>query len=106
MRESCRRNIEYLETWKQGVSEDKLRDALRRQLLLAAGFSGEEIDELDMSMDDSEFQETMRRKLLGSVVNNGNSQRVVSLDDVEEFLSRGWNFVAKLNDEKVILRLP
>jgi len=75
-------------------------------LLLVAGFSGEEIDELDMSMDDSEFQETVRKKLLGSMVNNGNSQRVVSLDDVEEFLSRGWNFVARLNDEKAILRLP
>jgi len=48
----------------------------------------------------------VRRKLLGSMVNNGNSQRVVSLDDVEEFLSRGWNFVARLNDEKAILRLP
>ena len=106
MREAYRKSLEYLETGKQGVSEDQLRDALRRQLLLVAGFSGEEIDELDMSMDDSEFQETVRRKLLGSTVNKGNSQRVVSLDNVEEFLSRGWNFVAKLNDEKAILRLP
>jgi hypothetical protein len=106
MRETYRRSMEYLETGRQGVSEDRLRDALRRQLLLVAGFSGDEIDELDLSMDDSEFQETMRRKLLGSMVNNGNSQRIVSLDEVEEFLSRGWNFVARLNDEKAILRLP
>jgi hypothetical protein len=106
MREAYRRSLEYLETGRQSVSEDRLRDALRRQLLLVAGFSGEEIDELNMSMDDSEFQETVRRKLFSSMVNNGNSQRVVSLDDVEEFLSRGWNFVARLNDEKAILRLP
>ncbi|MFH2112026.1 MAG: site-specific integrase [Candidatus Bathyarchaeota archaeon] len=106
MREAYRKSLEYLETGKQGVSEDKLRDALRRQLLLVAGFSGEEIDDLDLSMDDTEFQETVRKKLLGSMVNNGNNQRVVSLDDVEEYLSRGWNFVARLNDEKAILRLP
>jgi len=60
-REAYRRSLEYLETGKQGVSEDKLRDALRRQLLLVAGFSSEEIDELDLSMDDSEFQRLFER---------------------------------------------
>jgi len=42
---------------------------------------------------------------VGSMVNNGNSQRVVSVDDVEEFLWRGWSFVAKLSDEKAVLKL-
>jgi hypothetical protein len=100
MRESYRRSLEYLETTKVEISEDKLQKALRRQLLLVAGFSGDEIDELDQSMSDKEFQEVVRRKLVGSMVNNGNSQRVVSIDEVEDFLSHGWNFVAKLSDEK------
>jgi len=57
-------------------------------------------------MSDEEFQETVRRRLLGSMTNNGNSQRVVNIREVEEFLGRGWNFVAKLSEEKAILRLP
>ena len=106
MRESYRRSLEYLETSSVEVSEDKLQNALRRQLLLVAGFDGDEIDDLDLGMSDEEFQETVRRRLVGSMVNNGNSQRVVSLDDVEEFLGKGWSFVAKLSEEKAILRIP
>ena len=74
--------------------------------MLVAGFSGEELEGLDLSMGDEEFQETVRRKLLNSMVNNGNNQRVVRLEDVEDFLSRGWNYVAKLNDEKAVIKLP
>ena len=74
MRESYRKSLEYLETTKVEVSEDRLQNALRRQLLLVAGFDGDEIDELDLGMGDEEFQELVRRRLVGSVVNNGNSQ--------------------------------
>ena len=74
-------------------------------MLLVAGFDGDEIDELNLAMDDKEFQEMVRRKLVGSVINNGNSQRVVGMEDVEDFIGKGWDFVAKLNDEKAIIKL-
>ena len=74
-------------------------------MLLVAGFDGDEIDAMELSMSDEEFQETVRRRLVGSLVNNGNSQRVVALGDVEDFLGRGWSFVAKLSDEKAILKI-
>jgi hypothetical protein len=106
MRESYRRSLEYLETTKVDMSEDKLQNALRRQLLLVAGFDGDEIDAMDPGMSDEEFQEMVRRRLVGSMVNNGNNQRVVALGDVEDFLGRGWSFVAKLSEEKAILKLP
>lgn len=105
MRESYRKSLEYLETTKVEVSEDRLQNALRRQLLLVAGFDGDEIDELDLGMSDDEFQETVRKRLVGSMVNNGNNQRVVSMGEVEEFLGRGWSFVAKLSDEKAVLKI-
>ena len=60
---------------------------------------------MDLGMSDDEFQETVHRRLVGSMVNNGNSQRVVHIDEVEYFLGRGWDFVAKLTDEKAILKL-
>ena len=106
MRESYRRSLEYLETRRSHTDEDRLRVDFRRQLLLVAGFSGEEMEGLDLAMGDDEFQETVRRKLLGSMVNNGNSQRVVRIEDVDEFLSKGWTFVAKLSEDKAIIKLP
>jgi hypothetical protein len=105
MREAYRKSLEYLETRKSEVSEDKLKNALRRQLLLVAGFDGDEIDSLDSDMSDEDFQETIRKRLLGSFVNNGNNQRVVLIDDIEDYLGRGWSFVAKINDEKAILKI-
>jgi len=106
MREAYQRSLEYLETRKTAVNGETLQDTLRRQLLLVAGFSSEEVDSMDHSMSDEEFQEAVRRKLVGSMVNNGNSQRVINVHDVEEFLTRGWQFVAKLTEDKAILRLP
>jgi hypothetical protein len=82
MRDSYRRSLEYLETTRIEVSEDKLQNALRRQLLLVAGFDGDEIDALDLDMSDEEFQENVRKRLIGYMVNNGNSQRFISVDDV------------------------
>jgi hypothetical protein len=55
MREACRRSGEYLETRKTGVNSETLQDALRRQLLLVAGFSAEEVESMDQSISDEEF---------------------------------------------------
>ncbi len=106
MRTAYKKSLEYLETRKTNISEDKLQNAMRRQLLLVAGFNGDEINTMDPNISDEEFQELVRRKLVGSVVNNGNNQRVVEVTDVEKFIGKGWDFVAKLTDEKAIIKLP
>jgi hypothetical protein len=105
MRNAYSKSLEYLETKQQIEGEDRLQNALRRQLLLVAGFSGDEIDEMDLTMEDSEFQKIVRKRLVGSIVNNGNNQRVVSIDEVDDYLIRGWSFVAKLSDEKAVLTI-
>ena len=45
-------------------------------------------------MGDDKFQETVRKKLLAAMANNGANQRVIDVDEVESFLSGGWDFVA------------
>jgi hypothetical protein len=79
MREAYRRSLEYLETRKTTIGEDNQKDAMQRQFLLVAGFSGDEIEKLDKNLSDEEFQETMRNILLGSKTNN-NSQKVIGLE--------------------------
>jgi hypothetical protein len=76
MREAYRRSQKFLQTTAGSLGEDALRESFRKQLLLVAGFSPEEVEALDPSMDDETFQETVRKKLLGSMANNGASQKV------------------------------
>ena len=107
LREAYRRSQEYLQTGRsESDSEERLRDSFRKQLLLVAGFKPEEVEEMDLSMDDSSFQEIVRKRLLGAMVNSGASQRVVNANDVERYISEGWGFVANLPDERVIIKLP
>jgi hypothetical protein len=108
LREAYRRSQEYLQTGRsESDSEERLRDSFRRQLLLVAGFKAEEIDEMDLSMDDASFQEMVRRRLLEVSREGGDaSQRVVSVGDVDSYLSKGWGYVASLPGDRVILRTP
>jgi len=108
LREAYRRSQEYLQTGKsESDSEERLRDSFRKQLLLVAGFKPEEIDEMDLSMDDTSFQETMRKRLLGQSREGGFvSQRVVSVGDVDSYLSKGWGYIASLPGDRVILKEP
>ena len=105
MRQSYNKCLEYLETSTQHTNEDRIREDFRNQLLLVAGYTSEEIDSMDMNLDDEGFQKTIRSKLVGSMVNNGHPQKIVSFNDLEEFMNKGWEYVAKISDDKVIIKL-
>jgi hypothetical protein len=106
MREAYRRSQEYLQTKKiEETSEEKLRQAFRKQLLLVAGFTQREIDKMDISaISDEELQTIIRKRLLGEKTNDC-TQKVVSTDDVENYLEQGWEYIAALPNGKVIIRL-
>jgi len=107
LREAYRRSQEYLQTTTpESASEEKLRDSFRNQLLLVAGFTKEEVDQMDPGMDDAQFQETVRRRLLGQVKGAEASQRVVPVGDVDKYLTKGWGYVASLPGKRVILKEP
>ena len=105
MREAYRRSQSYFQTTGAKGTED-LKAAFRKQLLGVAGFSPEEVDALDPAMDDEAFQKMVRKRLLGAMANNGASQRVIDVEEVERFLSGGWDFVATLPDDRIVVRLP
>jgi hypothetical protein len=105
MREAYKRSQKFIQTTAVKESED-LKAVFRKQLLGVAGFSTEEVEALDPEMTDEAFQEMVRRRLLGSMVNNGASQRVIDVDEVERFLSKGWDFVATLPDDRIVIKLP
>ncbi|MBS7656281.1 site-specific integrase [Candidatus Bathyarchaeota archaeon] len=108
MREAYKRSQEYLQTTRvEATSEEKVKESFRKQLLLVAGFKKEEIEKMDLlSLSDEEFQSMVRQKLLGTMINNGAKQKVVGINEVEAYLSQGWEFVASLPNNKAIMKIP
>jgi hypothetical protein len=107
MRQAYERSQEFLQTSKsKETSEEKLRGSVRKQLLLVAGLSQEDLDKLDVSsMSDEELQSLIRKKLLGLQVSNGGSQKVISVVEANDYLAKGWEYVAKISDNQVIIKL-
>jgi len=106
MREAYRRSQEYLQTTKPETGREKLIEEFRRQLLLVAGFSQEEISKIDItSLTDEEFQDLIRKRLLGNTNTDCGTQKVVDLNELEKYLENGWEYVATLPNQKVIVRL-
>ena len=108
MREAYRRSQEYLQTTtSETTSEEKIKEAFKKQLLLVAGFKGDEIEKMNLAkMSDEEFQSTVKQRLLGAMQNNGNRQKVINLKEVESYISEGWDFVAALPNDRAIIKTP
>ncbi|RLG97218.1 site-specific integrase [Candidatus Bathyarchaeota archaeon] len=106
MREAYKRSQEYLQTTKPETGRERLIEEFRKQLLVVAGFSQDEIDRIDVtSLTDEEFQDLVRKRLLGRSDEDCGTQKVVSLDELEEYLENGWEYVATLPNKKVIVKL-
>jgi integrase len=107
MRAAYARSEEFLQTGvKEETSEEKLRGSFRKQLLLVAGFTQAELDKMDVpSMSDEDLQSIVRKRLLGGQVANGASQKVVSVGEANDYLAKGWEYVAKLSNNKVVIKM-
>lgn len=107
MRAAYARSEEFLQTkMKAETSEEKLRANFRKQILLVAGFGQKEVEEMDIiSMNDEELQSAVRKKLLGGQTMNRSKQKVVSVNEANQYLAKGWEYVAKLSNNKVVITM-
>jgi hypothetical protein len=106
MREAYRRSQEFLQTSKAAeTSEEKIRQAFRKQLLLVAGFAQEEVDKMDVpSLSDEKLQEIVRKRLLGAETDDCPEEKAVSVNEVNKYLAQGWEYVASLSKDRVVIR--
>ena len=88
------------------TSEEKLKGSVRKQFLLVYGFTQAELEKMDVpSMSDEELQNIIRKRVVGMQQLNGASQKVVSVDEANDYLAKGWEYVAKLSDNKVVIKM-
>ena len=104
MRQSYKKSQKYLQTIETEKEEEEIKKMFKKQLLLVAGYKPDEINEEQLEMGDEEFQELVRKRFVEQVENN-TKQMVVKVDDVEEYLTNGWEFVGALPNNKAILKL-
>ena len=106
MRESYMKCLKFLETRISDVSEDNAKLFLQQQLLSAVGYRQEEIDKIDLSVISNEdFQQLLRDKVAGAMTENGAKQKVINVNDVEKYISEGYDFEAVLPNGKAVMRL-
>ncbi|MEM3490207.1 MAG: site-specific integrase, partial [Nitrososphaerota archaeon] len=108
MRESYAKSLVFLETEKRGMSEeekDKWKTDLKREYLRLF-FDDKEIDDnklLDLSTED--LQKKVKEKI-GMSLNNGHSQKVISMREIKQYIEQGWEFVQSINSKEAIVRIP
>ncbi len=107
MREAYKKCTKFLETRNNEVSDSNAKLYLQQQLLLAVGYKQEKIDKMDLSnMSNEDFQKLLRDKIANALANNGNKQKVVKIDEVAEYINKGYEFVAALPNGTAIVKLP
>jgi len=107
MRETYKKCEKYITTEIREPSENDAKHYLQTQLLLAVGYRQEEIEKMDLaSMSNDDFQKLLRDKVMGAMTGNGSRQRVVPIDEVEKYLSKGYEFQSTLPNDKAIMKLP
>jgi len=109
MRNSYQKSLKFLETENKGISEsemDKTIKDLKTSMLVLAGFSEEEIEkEKLLELSNEDLIKKIDEKRIKQI-NNGNSQKVVSMREVRQFIEQGWEFVANINSKEAIIKVP
>jgi len=108
MHQAYKRSQDFLQTGvSETASEERIKEAFKKQLLLVAGFKEEEMEDIDLAnMSDEEFQSLVRQRLAGIMESNGNRQKVIQLAQVERYISEGWEYIAVLPNDRAIVRTP
>jgi negative regulator of sigma E activity len=87
-------------------TEDQMKKAVKEQFLLVAGFTKDELENMNLSeISDEELQNKVRQKLLGVMSSNGSRQKVISINDVKSYLNQGFEYVDSLPNGEAIVKM-
>ncbi len=109
MRDAYSKCLKFIETEERGIPESKLNEEIKGIKLLIlknAGYSDQEIEKGDfLSLEVSELIQKLADKKAKDM-NNGHSQKVVSVKEAKELINNGWEYAGKLSDKEIIVKLP
>ena len=108
MRETYRRCEAHLVTEMKEITQDEVKKGVRVEILSSVmGYSQDKIDQLDLAnMSNEEFQELVKKGILGNITGNGTRQRIVSEREIEKFMDQGYEVFTTLPSGKIVMKLP
>ncbi len=98
----------YLVTSRRdSVTKEDMVGEFNRQFLRMSGYTDAEIDKMDpREISTEQMQELIRRKAMSMLGLGTNSQKIVPLFQLRDFIVQGWEFVRELPNNEAIIRLP
>ena len=109
MRSAYSKALKFLETEQKGIQESEMNEKIndfKRMMLILAGYSNDDIDKNRMlDLSNEELAKKIDEKKAKSL-NNGNSQKIVSMKEIREYIEKGWEFVQSINSREAIIRIP
>ena len=114
MRDAYKRAMKLVETEKKGIPEEDLTRKLREfAVMMFETQFGSKLDNNEKErlygLSIEEFQEELRKmssSRKAEIINNGHKQKPIPLSEVENYIEKGWEFVAALPGERAIVKLP
>ncbi|MEM3448855.1 MAG: hypothetical protein QXP38_08265, partial [Nitrososphaerota archaeon] len=71
-----------------------------------AGYSNEEIDrEKILELNNEDLAKKIDEKKAKSL-NNGHTQKVVSMKEIRQYIEQRWEFVQSINSKEAIVKIP
>ncbi|MFA5771981.1 MAG: site-specific integrase [Thermoplasmata archaeon] len=111
MREAYKKSQEFLQTKEYAAPKVKeITDIFRKQLLKAIGYSDKDIEKMKLDeISEETFNESIRERLSVSKDKGDNlksQQKVVAMNEINNYLNSGWQYVTTLPNERVIIQIP
>lgn len=92
------------------LTQDMVRAQFNRQFLEVAGYSPEELDAMGeeglSALSPADINKLIQEKSRRALGLNGNSQKVVPITEVKQWITQGWEYVTNLPTEEAVIRLP
>jgi hypothetical protein len=109
MREAYKKSQEYLQTKEYAAPKEKeITDMLKKQLLKIMGYSDKDIEKMKLDeISEETFNERIRERLSSSKDKDNNlksQQMVVAMNEINNYLNSGWQYVTTLPNERVIVQ--
>jgi hypothetical protein len=99
-------------TRREAMTEDAVRAQWNRQFLETMQFTEEEIGRIEKDNGDlakltaADINNLIQERSKKALGLNGNSQKTVPINEVEHYISEGWEYVTRIPQNKVVIRLP
>lgn len=100
--------LSFIETKEEKITQDEVKKGFRVEFLSSVlGYSQEKIAQLDLAnMSNEEFQDLVKKGILGNITGNGTRQKIVTEKELEKYMNEGYEVFTTLPSGKIVMKLP